>query len=131
MKIGTEAADALISFGFMALRGKRKHISMMLIYNAAKEAELKLKSDVASAVLLAALDSCHISEALVIHDKMEEVKVEFSRKAQFTRCFNSIKFRQVSAEQAVRGVRTRKRSSTCPRMHLTPPEDGGFFDDYL
>ena len=136
VSIGYEATNSLISLAYISQQGKRDHDNMLLIYNAARDAELVLESEIASAALLAALESCNISEALVIHDEVEAARVQFTQEAQeeFKRNFNSVKFcfpnispEIPSVEQAVRSVKTRKRSSTCPRLRMTPQEDGGFF----
>ena len=136
VSIGYEATNTLIQCAFMSQNGHRDYENMLIIYNAAKDAEITLESDVASATLLSALEACDISEALVIHDEVEAARVQFSKEAQeeFNRCFNSVKLcfhdevpDVPTVEQAVRGVKTRKRSSTCPRLHMTQPEESGFF----
>lgn len=131
---GIEATNALVALAFASLQDKMDHEDLILIYNAAHESEIPIDGELGSAVIISAIQSGNIGEALSIYDELDAARVELTNEAKdmHKRVSNTVKFvfqetSPSNIEKPVRGVRTRKRSSTCPRMHLPTPEEGGFF----
>lgn len=128
-KCGVEACEQIVRCALLALSDSSDFEKLNFVYNYAREAEVAVPSDLASRLLLSAIDVGNAAVALAVKDEMVADGVKLSEAAEEAYhkisdiCVFEESTLQTPQEEPMRPVRVRRRSSTCPRMHMNVDND--------
>jgi len=121
LKIGFEVDEVSVSIAMNALSPSSSFDDHMLVFNSARDSGIELRSEWCSKVLLSALETGNIAEALSIKEEAQLLDIPLSPQALslFSSNFNTVKFALPSMEgmkSKLPSFRTRSRSYNCPRI---------------